>query len=159
MDIISNSENKLSATLSNFAEHYFELDGVKIKSMESFLQSLKVKNIKDQEIICSWPGYKAKRFFKQITDHDGKLYWQGKEYNRMMKEYQELLDRAYNALFKQNEEFRNALLSTNDEKLTHNIGKSSRINTILTNGEFINRLTKLRKYGSLIQEEKNKELF
>jgi hypothetical protein len=161
MDIISNSKNEISRLLSNFAEHHFILDGVKIRSMESFLQSLKSRNNKDQEIICNWPGYKAKLFFKELKWYklkDKDLYWKGKLYNRFRIEYQELLDKAYQAIYDQNEDFRNNLKLTKKEELTHKIGNSNSSFTILTEKEFINRLNKLRETGKLIKN-KNKPLF
>lgn len=58
--------------------------------------------------------------------------------------YQELLDRAYEAL-NQNSGFRKALEATGDSSLTHSIGKSDPTHTILTTQEFCSRLLKLRE--------------
>ena len=133
-----------SSALSNFAPHPFVLDGVEIASMEGFLQSLKFSNSEMQRHICTLVGFKAKvagrekKWFRTQT-----LYWQGKEYKRDSDDYQDLLDRAYAALF-QNEGFRRALLSTCDAVLTHSIGKTSQRVTVLTRSEFCGRLMRLR---------------
>lgn len=143
MDIKSGSSYPASA-LSNFAPHPFIIDNVLCNSMEGFLQSLKFKNIDMQKYVCSLVGktakYKGKNkpWWKTQT-----LYWQGKEYKRDSQEYQILLNRAYNALYK-NEGFRKALEASKPAILSHSIGKNNITETILTQTEFIGRLMKLR---------------
>ncbi|MCR5382762.1 MAG: hypothetical protein K6G44_17380, partial [Lentisphaeria bacterium] len=44
----------------------------------------------------------------------------------------------------QNENFRNALLATNNATLTHSLGHKNARRTILTRQEFCSRLTKIR---------------
>ena len=134
-----------SCALSNFAPHPFIIDGVECASMEGFLQSLKFKNADMQKEVCKLVGMAAKRrgrgkrWFTTQT-----LYWQGKEYKRDSQEYQDLLDRAYDALSK-NTGFRKALLATGDATLTHSIGKTRITETILTKQEFCSRLLMIRK--------------
>ena len=141
-----------SAALSNFAPHPFVLDGVEIASMEGFLQSLKFKNIDMQKYVCTLVGkaakYKGKdkKWWQTQT-----LYWQGKEYKRDSKEYQLLLNRAYNALY-QNEGFKKALEASKPSILTHSIGKNDESKTVLTQSEFCGRLMKLRM-GIKLPEE------
>ena len=133
-----------SAALSNFAPHPFVLDGVEIASMEGFLQSLKFKNVDMQKYVCTLVGkaakYKGKdkKWWQTQT-----LYWQDKEYKRDSKEYQLLLNRAYNALY-QNEGFKKALEASKPSILTHSIGKNDESKTVLTQSEFCGRLMKLR---------------
>lgn len=132
-----------SSALSNFAPHPFVLDGIEIASMGGFLQSLKFKNIDMQKYVCSLVGRTAKfkgkdkKWWQNQT-----LYWQGKEYKRDSKDYQILLNRAYNALY-QNESFKKALHSTSGV-LSHSIGKNDESKTVLTQAEFCGRLMKLR---------------
>ena len=143
MDIGSGSGYP-SAALSNFAPHAFELDGVQCASMEGFLQSLKFENPEMQRQVCTLVGKaakfkgKKKKWFRTQT-----LYWNGKTIKRNSNEYQELLDRAFDALSK-NSGFKRALLATNDAVLTHSIGKTKIQETVLTRQEFLSRLTKLR---------------
>ncbi|MCK9576299.1 MAG: hypothetical protein WC979_01000 [Candidatus Pacearchaeota archaeon] len=153
MDIGSGQGYPASA-LSNFAPHPFELDGVQIASFEGFLQSLKFKSPEMQIEVCKLVGVaakfkgKPKKWWMTQT-----LYWQGVEINRHSKEYQDLLDRAYEAMSK-NSSFRKALIASGNSVLTHSMGKNDESKTVLTTREFCSRLTKLRE-----QIKKEKALF
>ena len=130
--------------LSNFAPHPFVIDGVECASMEGFLQSLKFSNPDMQKEVCKLVGKaakfkgKPKKWYRTQT-----LYWMGKEYKRDSEEYQELLDRAYDAL-SQNTGFQRALLATGNATLTHSICKNKQSETVLTVKEFVSRLYKIR---------------
>lgn len=141
-----------SSALSNFAPHRFVFDGVECASMEGFLQALKFKEPAIQIEVCKLVGRAAKaRGSKKNWKQKQTLYWQSVEYNRTSKEYQELLDRAYEALFTQNNGFRKALKASQSAVLTHSIGKTKTNETVLTRQEFCSRLTKLR---DSLKEEK-----
>jgi hypothetical protein len=109
-----------------------------------------------QEHVCTLIGKmakfkgKPKKWF--LTQ---KLYWRGVEMDRRSKEYQLLLNRAYNAMYQQSESFRNALHASGTGVLKHTMGKSSESDTVLTTSEFCGRLMKLRDYG-LLEEDINK---
>ena len=134
-----------ASALSNFAPHRFELDGVICSSMEGFLQSLKFKNPDMQRHVCSLVGRKAKfkgkpkRWWVKQT-----LYWRGIPIDRHSQEYQDLLDRAFDAL-STNSKFQLALLSTGNATLEHSIGRINPRETILTRSEFTSRLRKIRE--------------
>lgn len=142
-----------SSALSNFAPHEFELDGVKCASMEGFLQSLKFKDIEMQKYVCTLVGKaakfkgKPKKWWVSQT-----LYWQGVEYKRESKEYQELLKRAYTALSK-NAGFRRAIIVSGKSVYTHSMGKNDPTHTILTEREFVSMLNMCR---TIIREEEGK---
>lgn len=142
-----------SAALSNFAPHPFVIDGVECASMEGFLQSLKFKDPAIQVEVCKLVGKaakfkgKKKKWWKTQT-----LHWQGVEYKRNSKEYQELLTRAFEALA-ENTSFQKALLATGKSTLTHEIGKTKISETVLTRQEFCGRLMMLR---ARLQEEVRK---
>lgn len=134
-----------SANLSNFTPHPFTIDGVECASMEGFLQSLKYNNVEMQKHVCTLVGkqakFKGKRknwYRKQV------LYWQGEEYPRESQAYQDLLDRAYNALA-ENDKFQKALLATGKANLTHSMGKRKPSETVLTEREFVSRLEIIRR--------------
>jgi hypothetical protein len=159
---IGSGKSYPSNSLSNFAPHPFEIDGIKCNSMEGFLQSLKFESKEMQEYVCTLVGYAAK---KKGSNKNWKqsqtLYWRGVSINRSSKEYQDLLDRAYTELYK-NEKFKSALEASGKATLTHSIGKSKESETVLTRGEFCSRLTKLRDFGTLKQvtlKPNNKNLF
>jgi predicted NAD-dependent protein-ADP-ribosyltransferase YbiA (DUF1768 family) len=141
-----------ASALSNFAPHPFVIDGVQCNSMEGFLQSLKYSNPEMQKHVCTLVGKKAKFkgkkknwYVKQV------LYWQGKEIDRHSQEYQDLLDRAYDALSK-HEGFRKALLASGEAILGHSMGRRNPKETVLTVSEFVGRLVRLR--AKLQKEEK-----
>lgn len=134
-----------SNELSNFYPHEFVLDGVKCKSMEGFLQSLKRSDPTTQREICVLSGKEAK--FHSLNDwkKDEILYWNGKEYERKSKAFRSLVERAYFEMYSQNQSFRKALKATKDKRLFHTIGNTKQDETILTDWEFCEILTNLRK--------------
>ena len=144
-------------SLSNFAPHPFEMEGILCNSMEGFLQSLKFKSEDMQVYVCSLVGYAAKKKGdKKNWQESQTLYWKGNTIKRNSQEYQNLLDKAYTELYK-NSKFKAALEASGKAVLTHNIGKTDYSKTILTIKEFCSRLTKLRDFGTLITPL-NKEL-
>ena len=151
MDIGSGSGYP-SSNLSNFSPHGFVVDGVECASMEGFLQSLKFQNPEMQKHVCTLVGKaakfkgKKKKWWKTQT-----LYWQGEAIPRDSERYQELLDKAFNALA-ENSSFKRALLATQNATLTHNMGKKKPSETVLTKNEFTSRLTAIR---SRLQKEKD----
>jgi len=151
MDIGSGSGYP-SSNLSNFSPHGFVVDGVECASMEGFLQSLKVQDPEMQKYVCTLVGKAAKfkgekkKWWKTQT-----LYWQGEAIPRDSERYQELLDKAFNALA-ENSSFRRALLATQNATLTHNMGKKKISETVLTKNEFTSRLTAIR---TRLQKEKD----
>lgn len=146
------------SSLSNFAPHPFTIDGVLCNSMEGFLQSLKFSSIEMQRHVCTLVGKAAKfKGKKKKWYQKQELYWNGVTYKRDSDEYQNLLNRAYNELYK-NDGFRKALESTKGSVLTHSIGKSKQSETVLTTSEFCGRLMHLRDVGPLEVNNKNEQL-
>ena len=113
--------------------------------MEGFLQSLKFDSIDMQRHVCTLVG-KATKFKgkKKKWWKKQELYWNGVTYKRDSEKYQQLLDRAYDALF-ENSGFMKALEASRRMTLTHSMGKSDRTKTVMTTSEFIGRLMRLRK--------------
>jgi len=143
MDIGSGNTYPANA-LSNFSPHPFQIDGIECNSMEGFLQSLKFKSPEMQVEVCKLVGRAAKRKgSKKNWQRTQTLYWKGVEMKRDSQEYQDLLDRAYDAMSK-NTKFRKALLATGNAVLKHSIGKRDQSKTVLTIREFCSRLTKIR---------------
>jgi Bacteriophage protein GP30.3 len=146
MDIRSGGGYPCSA-LSNFAPHRFVLDGVECASMEGLLQSLKFDKAHIQVEVCKLIGKGAKyrgRSRNAAWQRQQVLWWQGKTMKRDGPEYQEFLDRAFDAMAGQCESFQNALLATQDATITHSIGKTREADTVLTQSEFCSRLMKIR---------------
>lgn len=136
-----------SSSLSNFHPRHFVFDGVECSSIEGLLQSFKFDKPHIQTEVCKLVGLTAKRrgqkrnkAWKRIQ----KLWWNGKEYDRHGEEYQQLLDRLYDAVAEQSESFRRALLATGNSALTHSVGRNDPSQTVLTSREFCSRLEKIR---------------
>lgn len=148
MDIGSKSGYPAGA-LSNFSPHPFEIDGVKCNSMEGFLQGLKFESKEMQEYVCTLVGYAAKKKgHNKNWQEKQTLYWRGVPIKRDSDEYQNLLNRAYNAMY-ENKKFRAALEASKGATLTHSMGKNKKSDTVLTTQEFCSRLTHLRDKGKL----------
>ena len=144
MDVGSKRGYPASA-LSNFSPHPFQIDGVSCASMEGWLQSLKFKSPEMQEEVCKLVGFAAKkRGSKKNWQQKQILYWRGVEIPRKSDEYQDLLDRAYQAMFDHCEGFRKALKASGSANLTHSMGRSNERETVLTEREFCRRLMALR---------------
>ena len=79
--------------LSNFAPTSFSLDGVEIKSMEGFLQSLKAKDKAKQKEICLMSGFDAKTASHALRQsHDDILYfWEGKSFTAHSENFYKLI--------------------------------------------------------------------
>lgn len=135
-----------SSSLSNFSPHPFIFDGVECNSMEGLLQAFKFDKEHIQVEVCKLIGkgakFRGKNRNKQWKQAQT-LWWKGKAYKRSSDEYQELLTRAYDALFT-NEGFKAALKATNNAVLTHSIGRSKESETVLTEREFMKQLNRLR---------------
>lgn len=146
MDIKAGNRYPAGA-LSNFSPRPFVIDGVQCNSMEGFLQSLKFKDPEMQKHICTLVGAKAKKSgANKNWQKTQTLYWQGQAIKRDSKEYQDLLDRVYLALYSQNDKARKALLATGNAVLTHSIGRRKINETVLTTNEFCSRLMEIRRY-------------
>lgn len=145
IDIYSKGEYPANE-LSNFAYHPFIMDGVQINSMEGFLQSLKYISPKKQKDICLLSGKEAKRAGgrKILWRLSQTTFWQGKKMHLLSDELQMLIERAYDEMYKQNEDFRKALANTENEQLIHTIGKTRADKTMLTQHKFIGNLERLR---------------
>lgn len=115
--------------------------------MEGLLQAFKFDKPHIQVEVCKLVGRAAKargsdrsKTWQRVQ----KLWWNGVEYDRHGEQYQELLDRAYTAMFEQNEGFRKALAAAGNAVFTHSIGRNKESETVLTEREFCRRLMNLK---------------
>lgn len=143
LDIRSNGMYP-SGVLSNLCSNAFRLDGVLCNSMEGFLQSLKHQDSNKQRQICQLKGGNARKRSVSSWQTDQIVWWRGQAIDRQSNEYQLLLQRAYQAMFEQNERFRAALMATRGITLIHTTGETNPYKTILTAPEFCRILTELR---------------
>ena len=145
-----------SNVLSNMCSNGFRFDGMVCGSMEGFLQSLKRKELDKQRQICSMRGGNARKMSVTSWQTDQIVWWKGQAIDRQSEEYQQLIRRAYQAMFEQSERFRAALMQTRGITLVHTSGEPSSYKTILTPSEFCGILMDLRDSYDL--RDKTKEL-
>lgn len=143
IDIRSNGAYP-SGVLSNLCSNAFRFDGVLCNSMEGFLQSLKHQDPNKQRQICQLKGGNARKRSVTSWQTDQIIWWKDQAVDRQSNDYQRLLNRAYQALFEQNERFRAALMATRGITLTHTTGETDSYKTILTASEFCQVLTTIR---------------
>lgn len=151
------SKDPLSSPLSNLFPHMFifypdyknPVQHVECASMESFLQSLRVKEPMLQIQICKgYAGLNAWKLRGCLNDwrKDGIVYWDGKPIVRVSKEYTNLITRAYDCLFHGNAVFRELVLPRfKDSILIHSIGHDDPNETLLTELEYRHQLNRLIK--------------
>lgn len=148
MDILSNSPNDIARALSNLHGNHFIFRDYEIASMEALLQSLKMADAARQRATWGLIGQKARNSGQSYKwqSQDFKLFWQGKAMIRFDKPYQLFLNEAYMSLFMTNQPLLIKLVSTKDEAITHSIGKNHQKETVLTESEFVGRLTWIRAF-------------
>ena len=133
-----------SNVLSNLCSNGFRFDGMICGSMEGFLQSLKRKELDKQRQICSMKGGNARKMSVTSWQTDQIVWWKGQAIDRQSEEYQQLIRRAYQAMFEQSERFRTALMQTRGMNLAHSSGEVNPYKTILTPAELCGILIQLR---------------
>lgn len=144
---ITSRKSGPAGLLSNFTAHALVLDGVHCASPEGALQAFKFDDPVEQKRVCTLIGRDAKRAGatrNEIWQASQTLWWKDQSFDRHGEPYQALLDRLFDALAK-NPSFREALLATGDEVLTHSIGSKDPTATVLTEEEFCSRLMRLRE--------------
>ena len=148
INISGNSANPVAARLSNFTLRNFTFDGIQCVSIESVLQSFKFNDgVGLQRQICLMPPKKAKEMGTEFPGwkEEQILFWDNQEFNRHGQEYQQLVSRLYDAVYNQDDTFKDDLLALGNEEICHSIGKSDPNDTVLTEQEFIDQLNRLRK--------------
>ena len=133
--------------LSNFTQRHFVFDNIECNSIEGVLQSFKCPDKERQKEICLLYGKEAKLAGQDYDwTYNQTLYWNEVEYPRKSKEYQNLLDRLYDTVYEQNEQFKADLEFLRDKKFDHRMGLTDKSKTVLTRSEFVQRLRKLSRY-------------
>lgn len=142
-----NLKGDFSKVLSNLFPYEFEFRGKKLKSIESFFQGIKMKDIELQDLVFNYSGIEA-NVIKMASDYDwqkeGIVYWQGEPINRDSKEYNELVEELYISAI-QNPLYRNILKKVN-KPIIHSIGKEGKAETVFTRYEFESMLNSLVEF-------------
>ena len=134
-----------SNVLSNLCSNGFRFDGRICGSMEGFLQSLKYQDVDKQRQICSMKGGNARKRSVTSWQTDQIVWWKGCPVDRQGAEYQQLIRKAYLAMFQQSQRFRDALMQTRGMTLVHTLGNTDAYSTILTPQELCGILTEMRE--------------
>lgn len=145
LDLSYRSDNELEKKLSNLYPYTFIIDGIEVKSMEGFLQSLKTPNILNKKKIWKMYGVDAWKYGQKFNNWKNNqiLYWEGDMIKRESILYTQLISKAYDCLF-ENEDFKNNLKLSLKYKITHSIGQTDISNTLLTKEEYIQNMERLR---------------
>ena len=147
-------KDELTSPLSNLFPHKFvfytcDEDKTTCLSMESFIQSLRVKDPLLQKYVCeNYTGLAAYKLRRTLGDwrDDGIVYWQGKPIIREFEEYDKLITTAYDRLFESNPIFREVVLKKfKNFHIIHSIGDDSRSQSLLTEDEYRYQLNRLMK--------------
>lgn len=134
-----------SYALSNFYPHEFDFEGVHCGSIEGFLQSLKTNDVERQILVCALSRKEAKMRSTDTWKKEQNVYWNGHSYNRHGNHFHFLVRRAYRTMLNQCPKFREALKATDTKRIYHSIGNPNPHDTILTEKEFCDILTELRR--------------
>ena len=133
--------------LSNLFPYESEFRGKILKSIESFFQGIKFKDINMQNLVFNYSGLDS-NYVKVCSGYDwnktGILYFQGKEINRYSKEYEDLVDELYIFAI-QNPLYRNILKVTTRD-IIHTMGGESKKETVFTRYEFELQLNCLKDF-------------
>ncbi len=111
--------------LSNFAATPFELDGIRYASVESFWQGLKFSSRRERLEIAEMPGPRARKEGEKVG-YAATLTYAGAEIPVGTWPHWQLMERATAAKMEQNENAREALLSTAPRPLTHRTRRDSK---------------------------------
>lgn len=141
-------ENRLKPT----EPHSFRLDNKTCCSLESVLQAMKFRNVRDQQLICSSPAQIARLKGNKVNwKTNQKLYWNGTEYRRDSEEYQTLLDNIVNAL-STNMGFMSSLNASTAESFTCSELGDDPTQTPMTSEEYCSRIISLRIQSATTEE-------
>ena len=144
----SGSKDPIERALSNFSEHSFNFFGDWFASVEGFIQGIKFP-LEDprREISFGLTGMEAKEMGNQ-AENNYVWFAGGERHPYGSKRHHEVIGMAIQAKFEQNPDTMEALLSTEEKKITHEVGLESP-RTSLPKELFCKILTEIR--------EKNKE--
>lgn len=135
---------KKGSPLSPVHNYTFMVEGIRCRSIESFVKSLAYQDAKKQQEVCKMAGKEAARIHPTDWQSNQQLYWKGKPFNRDSFHYQRLLSKAYDGLIK-HKGFRKALMDTNNARLMYDHLGSFKEHELMTEMEMLNELYRLRQ--------------
>ena len=145
LDLHYRSGNELAKSLSNLYPYTFMIDDYCISSMEGFLQSLKTNNIEEKKKMWAMHGIPCWKYGQKFNDwKEGQLlWWNNRPYMRESKQYDFLIQKAYDCWF-ENSDFQKRLKESLKYNITHSMGKTDKTDSVLTKDEYISNMERLR---------------
>lgn len=126
INVTSKHPDEAIRTIGNFADTPFVLDGQYYRSVESFWQGLKATDPVERRRIAMLSGAEAK-FDSSIPGYSATLTYDGKEVAVGTWHHWQLMKRACEAKFLQNDYAKDALLSTRNRPLVHEVRDDSKV--------------------------------
>ncbi|MDP3646167.1 MAG: hypothetical protein Q8R25_03700 [bacterium] len=144
LNIASKSDDLRARCLSNFSAYGFVIDGVKVSSVEGFLQGIKFRvGDHNREKAFRSFGAEAKQFGERAVRKF--VWWKRRAISYGSDEHHQLLARAIRAKFEQNEVAMSALVATDGMILTHDLGHPELPHTSLPAALLCEILMRLRR--------------
>ena len=126
--------------LGNFAPADFVVDGVSCRSVESFIQALKFKDVQMQRAVCQMIGKEAKFAGKKQgkkVARDGMVYWKGETFPFHSERHRQWIEKGIRAKFSQDFESWHKLTLTGVRELIHETGQPESRFTSLPARQFV----------------------
>ena len=136
----------IGKALSNFHPRAFVFDGVRCASFEGLIQALKCPDQTRQREICQLSGKEAWGAGQEwnVWKDNQTLHWQGDTFSRESRGYMLLIERIYDAIYEQDETFKQHLLALGPANIHHSIGRSGQSKTTLIEAEMVSNIQRLR---------------
>jgi predicted NAD-dependent protein-ADP-ribosyltransferase YbiA (DUF1768 family) len=148
LNVVSTSADPVLATIGNFTDAPFDLDGERYRSIESFWQGLKFDDSAERRRIAQLPGAEA-RDIGDAKGYGATVTYAGREIAVGCPDHWALMARACEAKFTQDAAARAALLATGDRPLEHKVRKDSRaIPGVILAAIWMNLRARLRMEGA-----------
>ncbi len=149
LNICLGSENPVGKILSNLADTPFSYNGYDFGSVEAVLQGIKFEDERQRQEVFALEGLAAlkagRKFVESMSEAIPEfVYWQEKEISYNSDEHRLLLASFIREKIRQNDDVMDALLSTENLFIYHDVGEESP-NTSLPEKFYIEVLLSERK--------------
>jgi predicted NAD-dependent protein-ADP-ribosyltransferase YbiA (DUF1768 family) len=126
INVTSKHPDEAIRTIGNFANTPFVLDGQYYQSVESFWQGLKVTDLTERRRVAMLSGAEAKSD-SSIPSYNATFQYEGATVAVGTWHHWQLMKRACEAKFQQNNYAKDALLSTGNRPLVHEVQNDSKV--------------------------------
>jgi predicted NAD-dependent protein-ADP-ribosyltransferase YbiA (DUF1768 family) len=128
INITSGSSDPVAKILSNLTETPFTYGGYSFSCVEASLQGIKFQDEKKRESVFAMNGKDALKEGRKVTNNlkDGEerfVYWEGQKIPYNSPGHRLLIASFIREKFRQSKEARDALISTKDSFIYHDVGE------------------------------------